>query len=185
MTRKGKDFVNNEEWHNSKTYDYNTKVEKVLNKASDSNGDWSEQWDKVNLERWCEKTGRRGAHTWKEKWYKKVFALSKKKDELGREVDGYESDGSMVEECTCEKWGKNEEADEEWLEKWGEVHRPGEKQKWCDKWQLQISTNLKKGENWGQTYNDEYQMKEHWAEKWDQRHPENNGVYEKRFEKHI
>lgn len=78
-----------------------------------------------------------------------MFALSKKKDELGRPLDEDESDGSMIEECYCEKWGKNEEADEEWHEKWAENHRPGEKQKWCDKWQLQLSTGLKKGENWG------------------------------------
>lgn len=49
---------------------------------------------------------------------------------------------------------------------------------------MEISTGIKKGENWGQTYDDDYQMKEHWAEKWDQRYPENNGVYEKRFEKY-
>lgn len=69
VTRKGKDFVNNEEWHNFKTYDHNTQVEKVVNKASDAEGEWQEMWDKVQLERWCEKSGRRGAHEWKEKWY--------------------------------------------------------------------------------------------------------------------
>lgn len=50
------------------------------------------------------------------------------------ELDGYESDGSMIEECNCEKTGRNEDANEEWSEKWGEIHRIGEKQKWCDKW---------------------------------------------------
>ena len=62
------------------------------------------------------------------------------------------------------------------------MHREGNKQKWCDKWQLEISTGLKKGQNWGQKYTEDYQIKEHWAEKWDDRHHENGGVYEKRHE---
>ena len=71
---------------------------------------------------------------------------------------------------------------EEWNEKWGEVHLPFQKQKWCDKWQIDLRTGLKKGENWGQKYTEDYQITEHWAEKWDDRHPENGGVFEKRHE---
>jgi len=51
---------------------------------------------------------RDGMH-WKEKWYKKVKKLSKKRDVAGVVIpDEYESDGSDIEESTCEKWGKNE-----------------------------------------------------------------------------
>ena len=45
-----------------------------------------------------------------------------------------------------------------------------------------MSTGLKKGESWGQKYTEDYQIIEHWAEKWDDRHPENGGVYEIRHE---
>lgn len=31
-----------------------------------------------------------------------------------------------------------------------------EKQKWCDKWQKEISTGLRKGESWGQNYTEDY-----------------------------
>ena len=120
---------------------------------------------------------------WKEQWYKKVKKLSKKKDENGVVIpDEYESDGSEVEECTCEKWGMNEQSQEEWNEKWGETHKVGKKEKWCDKWQKDLRSGLKKGESWGQHYDEDYNIKEHWAEKWDDRHQENGGVYEKRPE---
>lgn len=40
----------------------------------------------------------------------------------------YESeDGAMVEESNCYKWGKNNETNEEWHEKWSEDHREGRK----------------------------------------------------------
>jgi hypothetical protein len=45
-----------------------------------------------------------------------------------------------------------------------------------------LNTGCKKGENWGQIYSETYQIKEHWAEKWNDLHPENGGVYEKRHE---
>ena len=38
---------------------------------------------------------------------------------------------------------------EEWHEKWGEVHRPEKREKWCDKLQIDLKTGNKKGENWG------------------------------------
>lgn len=72
---------------------------------------------------------------WKEKWYKKVARLSNKRNEHGVKIpDEYESDGSEIEETTCEKYCKNDNTQEEWNEKWGEVHKPGHKEKWCDKW---------------------------------------------------
>lgn len=140
MTKQGKDFTNGDEWHNIKIYDHKTGVEEVTNTAKYGDDEWTENWRKVGLERWCEKSGRKGRRQWNEKWYKRVFALSKKKDEQGRELDEYESDGSQVEECNCEKWGKNESDNEEWNERWGEDHRLGRKTKWCDKWQMEIST---------------------------------------------
>lgn len=184
MTKKGEDLNNGEKWDNLRIVNKKEDTENVTNSASSPEGEWTENWKRVGLERWVEKSGKKDRMQWNEKWYKRVFGLSKKKDEIGNELDGYESEGSVIEECSCEKWGKNEEANEEWNEKWGETHQQGNKKKWCDKWQMEISSGTKKGENWGQTYNDEYAMKEHWAEKWDQRYPENNGVYEKRFEKY-
>lgn len=82
-SKKGKDYVNGDEWSNLKNFDYNADEEYVANYAKDAGGDWQETWKKVKLERWCQKTGKRGAHQWNEKWYKKIKALSKKKDELG------------------------------------------------------------------------------------------------------
>ena len=108
--------------------------------------------------------------------------MAKKKDEEGKELEEYESDSSAVEEHNCQKWGRNDDSKEEWHEKWGEVHRDDKKEKWCDKWQIDLNTGCKKGENWGQIYSETYQIKEHWAEKWDDRHPENGGVYEQRRE---
>lgn len=125
----------------------------------------------------------RDGQEWKESWFKKVKALSKKRDAQGVVIpDEYESDGSEIEESTCEKWGKSEHTMEEWNEKWGEVHKPGQKEKWCDKWQKDLRTGLRKGESWGQHYDEDYRIKKHWAEKWDDRHKENGGVYEKREE---
>lgn len=181
-TRVGKDFISQKEWDNTKIYNKTDKSEEVKNNAKDAAGEWFETWSKKKLERWATKEGERGPHSWKEEWYKKVKALSKKKDALGNELESEESDGSMIEESNCEKWGKNTETGEEWFEKWGENHREGEKLKWCDKWQVDLKTGLKKGENWGQKYTEDYQIKEHWAEKWDDRHKKNNGVYEKRHE---
>ena len=136
MTKKGKDYINGEEWENKKTFNHKQEREDVQNFAKDLEGEWTETWKKLKLERWCEKKGQRGSQAWNEKWYKKVFELSKKKDKLGLELEdaGEDSDGSHIEECTAEKWGRNEGADEEWLEKWGENHGQGQKQKWCDKW---------------------------------------------------
>jgi len=45
-----------------------------------------------------------------------------------------------------------------------------------------LASGLRKGESWGQSYNPDYSIREHWAEKWDDRHTENHGVYEKRHE---
>ena len=109
MTKKGNDFANGEEWENIKTYNHATDTEKVKNMAKSKGGQWNENWTKVKTERWCEKSGKNGSHQWNEKWYKKVFVLSKKKDEAGLELDEDESDGSAIEECNCEKWGRNEE----------------------------------------------------------------------------
>lgn len=160
------------------------KSEEVVNTGKDGQGGhWSERWTKKGLSRWAEKEGVRDGQHWKETWHKKVKALTKKRDTEGEIVpDEYESDGSEIEESQCEKWGKNEHTQEEWHEKWGEVHKVGQKEKWCDKWQVDLQTGLKKGENWGQHYDEDYRIKEHWAEKWDDRHQENGGVYEKRHE---
>ena len=61
-------------------------------------------------------------------------------------------DDEKIEESNCEKWGKNQE--KEWHERWGEIHRNGQKQKWSDKWV--IEHGVKRGENWGQNYTDDY-----------------------------
>lgn len=180
----GKDYVENQEWDNERLIDHggDKKRETVKNKGIDAEGSWKEEWKRKGLEKWCKKEGNKAGMQWNEQWYQRMKCYSKKKDENGVELSGDESDGSQIEESNCEKYGKNEQTQEEWHEKWGEKHQPGEKLKWCDKWQVDLNTGLKKGENWGQTYTDDYQIKEHWAEKWDDRHPENGGVYEKRHE---
>lgn len=73
MSKKGKDFINGDEWDNVKTFSHNEGSEVVNNSAKSPDGDWSEHWRKIGLERWCVKSGRQGNHTWTEKWYKKVF----------------------------------------------------------------------------------------------------------------
>lgn len=140
-----------------------------------------EEWSKKGLERWVKKQGKSGNQQWHEQWYKKLKFISKKKDEDGNLLLEDDSDGD-IEESNCHKWGKNNDTNEEWNEKWGEVHKPEKKVKWCDKWQVDLNNGLKKGENWGQNYDDEYNIINHWAEKWDDKHPENNGVYERRQE---
>lgn len=181
--KKGIDYANEQDWHFEKHLDASDKSEVVTNRAKDLDGEWKETWTKKLRERWANKEGYRNnadghkSNEWTEKWYKKVKHRKSKKGE-----DDPQSDDSEIEESNCEKWGKNQESQEEWNEKWGEVHRPGERRKWCDKWQVDTSTGLKKGENWGQVYNEDYSVQEHWAEKWDDRHPENHGVYEKRHE---
>lgn len=182
--KEGKDSEFSGSWNHKRTVNQIDKSEIVENKGSDGcGGHWSETWTKKGLCRWAQKVGTRDGQHWREAWYKKVKRLSNKRDKNGEVIpDEYESDGSDIEESNCEKWGKNEHTQEEWQEKWGEVHKVGEKEKWCDKWQRDLRTGLRKGENWGQFYDDDYQIKEHWAEKWDDRHGENDGVYEKRHE---
>lgn len=107
--------------------------------------------------------------------------LAKKKDDQGNELSEDGSDGE-TEESTCKKWGTNFETQEEWHEQWGEVQKVGNRKKWCDKYQIDKTTGLKKGEKWGQIYDEDHQVLEHWAEKWDDRHKINNGVFEKRHE---
>lgn len=177
--RKGRDFINDSEWDNSKEVNKKDSYTVVKNLAKDSGGEWTETWTNKSRERWTKKEGKRGGQSWNEQWYKKIKNI-KKKDEKGKELDAYDSDA--VEECNCQKWGRNEDAREEWNEKWGEVDRHDKREKWCDKWQIDLNSGLKKGENWGQIYTENYQIIEHWAEKWDDRHPENGGVYEKRHE---
>lgn len=92
--RQGKDYINDAEWDNSKIINGEDNSKVVKNKAKDASGQWTEEWSNKNLERWAKKQGKRGAHEWHEQWYKKVKCLSKKKDEQGRELDEYESDGS-------------------------------------------------------------------------------------------
>ena len=153
--KQGKDFIDCSEWNNQRVIDHNgdgindpyPKREKVTNQGSNKDGTWTEKWEKKGLENWCWKEGRNQSHKWNEQWYSRYKKLNKKRDEQGNELDGDESDGSQIEESNCQKWGKNDE--EEWNEKWGEVHKPGNKTKWCDKWQIELSTGLKKGENWG------------------------------------
>ena len=174
--KKGTDYDNGDEWDFQKEEITSENSEYVKNHAKDLHGEWSESWTRKREERWAKKSGFRigddGAKTneWNEQWYKKVKALSKKKDDEGNELSGEESDGSQIEESNCEKWGQNFETKEEWHEKWGEVHRVGKKKKWCDKWQVDKTSGLRKGENWGQIYAEDYSVMEHWAEKWDDRH---------------
>lgn len=136
FVKEGRDNQDGARWKNRRTVHQVDKSEVVVNAGEDGHGgNWSETWTKKGLSRWAEKVGVRDGQHWKESWFKKVKALSKKRDETGCAVEGaYESDGSENEESTCEKWGRNEHTQEEWHEKWGEVHRVGEKQKWCDKW---------------------------------------------------
>ena len=80
-----------------------------------------------------------------------------------------------MEEYKTEKWGKN--ANEEWNEKWGEIFNEERKEKWTDKWTVDLTSGFKKGENWGQIYDENNQPKHHWAETWD-----DNGNVNKRNE---
>lgn len=182
INRKGQDYQNGAEWYNTLEYNGNDKSRTAKNWAKDNGGEWSEEHSNRGKERWAKKKGQRGGQEWYEEWYKKCKTLPKKKDEDGNELDEYESDGEDIEEQNCQKWGKNLDSNEEWHEKWGEVHRHDKREKWCDKWQVDLSNGLKKGENWGQTYTENYVIIEHWAEKWDERHQDNGGVYEKRRE---
>lgn len=115
-------------------YNFLDKSEEVRNYGKDYNTEWTEEWSKKGLERQCRKEGNSGAQSWKEQWYQKLKKLTKKKNTYGYELSDDDEDGSEIEESNCQKWGKNEENSEEWNEKWGEVHRIGEKLKWCDKW---------------------------------------------------
>ena len=154
MKKIGKDYVDGQEWNNERIIAHNgdgidnKKKETVRNKGADGEGSWEEQWDKKGRESWCKKFGKKAGMQWTEQWYQKLMK-PKKNDEVVNELDGDESDGSLIEESNCEKWGKNENTQEEWHEKWGEKHRPGDKLKWCDKWQIDLPSGLKKGENWG------------------------------------
>ena len=65
--------MNNEEWDNLKNFNHHDKSEDVVNKAKDGEGEWSETWKKLQNERWAEKKGKRGAHSWFEKWYKQII----------------------------------------------------------------------------------------------------------------
>jgi len=47
---------------------------------------------------------------------------------------------------------------------------------------MQLNSKLKKGESWGQKYTDNLEVKEHWAEKWDD---SLGGIIEKRHEKYL
>ena len=120
FVRKGRDFINDREWDNVKEVNRNDGYTLVKNLARDSGGEWTETWTNKARERWTKKEGKRGGQQWNESWYKKIKNI-KKKDEEGKELDAYDSD--EVEECNCQKWGKNDDSKEEWNEKWGEVHR--------------------------------------------------------------
>lgn len=129
--KEGNNNKTNETWNFKRLVKPVDKFEEVFNEASDNCSKWIETWTKRNLERWAYKEGFRDGQFWKETWYKRVKALSKKRDQDGNIVknpetgsDQYESDGEEIEESNCEKWGKNEHMQEEWNEKWGEVHMP-------------------------------------------------------------
>ena len=119
--RKGKDFINNNEWYNIKEVNNNDGYTMVKNLAKDPGGEWTEEWTNKKRERWTKKEGKCGGQQWNESWYKKVKDVNKKKDEEGNDLDAFDSDD--VEECNCQKWGRNDDSKEEWNEKWGEVHR--------------------------------------------------------------
>lgn len=108
--KEGKDLSSDAVWNHKRTVYQNDKVEVTENTGEDGHGGyWKETWTKDGLKRWAEKIGMCEGQHWKEKWYKKVKRLSNKKDENGVIIpDEYESDGSEIEESTCEKWGKNE-----------------------------------------------------------------------------
>ena len=154
--RQGKDYINDAEWDNIKTVDGNDGSKTIKNKAKDKSGEWCDEWSNKHLEKWAKKNGKRDNQEWHEEWYKKHKYLPKKKDEDGNELDEYESDGSQVDESNCQKWGRNDDTREEWHEKWGEVYRDDRREKWCDKWQVDLDSGLKKGENWGQIYTEDY-----------------------------
>lgn len=94
----------------------------MVNKGSNGAEKWTESWHKTPTEQWTEKQGSKDNQSWNEKWYKRT------------------NDSDAVLETTCEKWGRNLLTDEEWNEKWGEKLIPGQKEKWCDKWQMQVSS---------------------------------------------
>ena len=140
--RTGKNALSTDTWNHKRVYKPHEKFEETTNKGSNEDGDWVESWKRQDKESWAVKVGVHQSSQWKEQWYRRIKEYSKKKDEETGAVvlnpdtgsEQYESDGSQVEESNCEKWGRNEQSNEEWTEKWGEIHRAGEKQKWCEKW---------------------------------------------------
>ena len=43
----------------------------------------------------------------------------------------------------------------------------GEKrEKWSDKWYLDLNSGFKKGENWGHEFDEDMKPKHHWCEEW-------------------
>jgi len=113
--KKGKDYKNQQEWNCLREYYLGEEAELVTNYGKDAEGEWKEQWHKNKLgESWAKKEGHSQGKQWFEEWYLKV---NEKEDML---------------ESKSDKWAKNDL--EEWHEKWGESHIPGNKFKWFDKW---------------------------------------------------
>jgi len=58
--RKGRDFINDNEWDNTKEVNKKDEYTLVKNLARDSGGEWTETWTNKSRERWTKKEGKRG-----------------------------------------------------------------------------------------------------------------------------
>jgi hypothetical protein len=102
--KKGFNYLDNKEWHNQRNLDMVNNCERVVNMGKDGDSEWKEEWEKKNQERWARKEGRKGGQRWWETWWKRV-----KRRQESTEESGQDSEGSIVEESNCEKWGRNED----------------------------------------------------------------------------
>eukprot|EP00347_Sterkiella_histriomuscorum_P014873 403359201 len=149
-TQKGKNYLGlKDEWENKKILDFNQNFEKISNTGKNNLGFWKEEWGEQNQTKWAYKEGQNffTNEQWKEEWYEK------------------RKDDNLLEEHKVEKWGKN--AFEEWNEQWGEINNNEKKEKWADKWAVDLNSGYRRGENWGHTFDSNLQPKQHWIEYWD------------------
>ena len=98
-----------------------------------------------------EKAGSNGRNTWLErwghteegrlKWASKYGEDSEEKAKWSEEWSERTDDTlSRKEVLECKKWCRDEKIGWEWTEKWGEFDLPYRKEKWCDKWQTELSS---------------------------------------------
>ena len=64
--RKGRDFIQDTEWDNTKEVNKKDSYTLVKNLAKDSGGEWTETWTNKSRERWTKKEGKRGGQSWNE-----------------------------------------------------------------------------------------------------------------------